>query len=196
MQVSWIDPEEIARLASELNGPLPPPETISPWELSTLPDVTADALLPQVNVGVPVQGTSAPGAPAAQPAAPVHAPQLDHIREKLRAIRSRAQDAGLLPPKKEEVPASSAPWSRLCPRRTLSPHWRPWKRLRLWNLPPQRQNLSRPASHRRLLPLLQPRPRLLRHRRQKAPRLRPNSCPPRRSRPRLPLTRPLRRARS
>jgi hypothetical protein len=103
MQVSWIDPEEIARLAAELYGPLPSAEPPASWDLNTLPEITADALMPQISQ-TPAPPPTAPdpfqahGSPAGHAA-----PELDHIRERLRAIRSRAQDAGLLPPKEAPV---------------------------------------------------------------------------------------------
>jgi hypothetical protein len=110
MQVSWIDPDEIARLAAELNGPLPSAEPVS-WDLNTLPEITADALMPQFNQAhTPSQPTAFDPFPA-QGSPDTHSvaqPELNHIREKLRAIRTRAQDAGLLPPK-EAPQATPAP---------------------------------------------------------------------------------------
>jgi hypothetical protein len=102
MQVSWIDPDELARLASELNGPLPSAEPPVSWDLNTLPELTADALMPQT-IGAAPASIPSPAAGASEAAASTSHPALDHIREKLRAIRSRAQEAGILP--KNEAPA-------------------------------------------------------------------------------------------
>lgn len=108
MQVSWIDPDELARLAAELNGPLPAPEAPTPWDLSTLPDITADTLMPPSHqppppaISEPVRDVPEVQVPATQPA-------LAHIREKLRAIRTRAQDAGILPKQPEPAPVAAAP---------------------------------------------------------------------------------------
>lgn len=103
MQVSWIDPDELARLASELNGPLPSAEPPVSWDLNTIPELTADALMPQSIGAAPIAPVN-PVAEVHETSAPANHPALDHIREKLRAIRSRAQDAGILP-KREEAPA-------------------------------------------------------------------------------------------
>jgi hypothetical protein len=117
MQVSWIDPEELARLAAELNGPLPSAEPPASWDLSTLPELSADALMPHLNHALPAGRHSAfdpsPESDYPETPAPTAHAQLDHIREKLRAIRTRAQDAGLLPkpeaPPAEQPPAPPAP---------------------------------------------------------------------------------------
>ena len=103
MQVSWIDPDELARLASELNGPLPSAEPPVSWDLNTIPELTADALMPQ-SIGAAPAAPVNPTAEVQETPAPASHPALDHIREKLRAIRSRAQEAGILP-KREESPA-------------------------------------------------------------------------------------------
>jgi len=102
MQVSWIDPDEISKLAAQLEGPLQPDEP-APWDLDTLPDFAALVTLEEPGAVDPEHLADAIAAPVPEPldqrgAAP--APEVEHIREKLRAIRSRAQDAGLLPREK------------------------------------------------------------------------------------------------
>lgn len=106
MQVSWIDPEEVARLAAQLDGPLQREETAA-WDISTLPDFSGTlaafdeppAATPE-NVGDAMHA----GAPETveQQGAPPPA-EIASIREKLRALRSRAEGAGMLP---VEIPAT------------------------------------------------------------------------------------------
>jgi hypothetical protein len=104
MQVSWIDPDELARLASELNGPLPSAEPAVSWDLNTIPELTADALMPQ-SIGAPAVAPVSPAPEVQEPGSAAGHPALDHIREKLRAIRSRAQEAGILPKHQTPAPA-------------------------------------------------------------------------------------------
>jgi len=97
MQVSWIDPEELRTLASKLLEQQKSETAPIAWELHTLPDFS-----PVMPGGIfdsapsPVV-RSAPAFAMPQSAPPL-APDIANIREKLRAIRDRAQDAGLLPP--------------------------------------------------------------------------------------------------
>ncbi|MDZ4288729.1 MAG: hypothetical protein U0984_12260 [Prosthecobacter sp.] len=115
MQVSWIDPQDVASLAESLRTPPPPP-----------PETAGQSLLEPEDVAV-LRGTfdawgdapeeSAEEATAESPPlteepiqeAPVsieetvpnpilqQGPDLDAFRQRLQAIRSRAVDAGLLP---------------------------------------------------------------------------------------------------
>ncbi|MCE9519389.1 MAG: hypothetical protein K8R87_07550 [Verrucomicrobia bacterium] len=104
MQVSWIDPEEIARLTAQLEGPLEREEPTS-WNLDTLPDISSQFTLEESSDEASSNADSDELADAIAAPVPEHmeqqgatpAPELEHIREKLRAIRSSAQDAGLLP---------------------------------------------------------------------------------------------------
>lgn len=102
MQVSWIDADEIARLAAQLEGPLQKEEP-PPWDLDVMPDFSALFAPGPAGEEGSERLADAIAAPAPEPldqrgAAP--APEVEHIREKLHAIRSRAEEAGLLPPGK------------------------------------------------------------------------------------------------
>jgi len=96
MQVSWIEPDELRALASKLLEPQKSDASPTMWELHTLPDFS-----PAMPGGMfdSVRDLSAPiPAEAMPPQAPALGHDIASIREKLRAIRDRAQDAGLLPP--------------------------------------------------------------------------------------------------
>ncbi len=99
MQVSWIDPDEIAKLAAQLEGPLQRDEP-APWDLDTLPDISQLFTEEEYRSAEQAQLADAIAAPFSEPmdqqgAAP--APGIEHIREKLQAIRISAQNAGLIP---------------------------------------------------------------------------------------------------
>ena len=102
MQVSWIDPDVLRNLAIQLQDPTPVKE-VSAWELNSMPEL---ALLGEVDTD-PV-ASAVPEAPPSQlPNAIVDekAAQIAHIRDQLRSIREKAQQAGLLTPQiKEEAP--------------------------------------------------------------------------------------------
>jgi hypothetical protein len=109
MQVSWIDADEVRDLVALLAEPPARSGSAAP-DLNTLPE-TADrfgfeflsekpaaAAWPTLN-----ETPSAWQAPAAVEAA--IQPDISHIREKLRIIRDRAQEAGLLA---KETPAEAS----------------------------------------------------------------------------------------
>lgn len=97
MQVSWIDPEEISALARELLDP-PPGDPRRPTGFQPLPDAASLASAPLIN-------DSSEQEPFHR--APDHSPELEQIRAKLRHIRDRAKDAGLLP--STPIPAAQVP---------------------------------------------------------------------------------------
>lgn len=108
MQVSWIDPEEVASLAESLRLPVrkAPPAT---------PQPLVEAVEPLV-----IEGTAEPAAIAAALSKPVDAtstPNLAAFRERLQSIREKAIHAGLLTPKPaaplEEEQAPEPPVSEL-----------------------------------------------------------------------------------
>ena len=97
MQVSWIDPDELSRLAAELQSAAPPSaegdeQGILPGLLTFVePDGSVTLIPPfQDRPAEPINAEQTGG-----PNAPV-APEILHIREQLRLIRERAQQAGLL----------------------------------------------------------------------------------------------------
>lgn len=96
MQVSWIDPEDIAALAESLRpGSTPAPVKPDPAELPAPP---AEPL---------VSDEPVPPTPAAQT---VSAPDLAAFREKLQSIREKAIRAGLMSsPPAEPAPQPAAP---------------------------------------------------------------------------------------
>lgn len=111
MQVSWIDPDEIAKLAAQLSGPLELDESPS-WDINTLPDISGESS--SHNQG-DAFNQFADSLDATAPenldnAGHVPPPEIQHIREKLRSIRERAMDAGMIaaPAKKIEEPVSEA----------------------------------------------------------------------------------------
>ena len=137
MQVSWIEPEEIRALVERLQEARPKARALG-WELHTLPDeppgasrdrtVEVQALWSHV-VDMAAQP---PPEPAHQPAPPVpepaleplsDQPELDRIRQKLRALRSKAEVAGLLRTAPEAAPPPAPPESRdeAAPRPSAKP---------------------------------------------------------------------------
>lgn len=89
MQVSWIEPDELRDLANMLLEPDSNDRSAS-IELRTLPEPST---LPGPLLNELPPDASAPAPMPAQ----IPTPELDQIRERLRAIRDRAQGAGLLP---------------------------------------------------------------------------------------------------
>ncbi len=131
MQVSWIDPEEIAKLAAQLVGPLEINGSPS-WDINTLPDI-ADESIAQKTASAFNQLADSLDAPAPENienAGQVAAPEIEHIREKLRSIRERAVNAGVIaapvqkikePPDEVAIKAPSVPAARLPITISLSP---------------------------------------------------------------------------
>lgn len=99
MQVSWIDPDEIAKLAALLEGPVPRVETAP--ESIPLPDFAANFF--GDNTPAPERATdvgetiAAPAPERVEAAGAATSAEVSHIREKLKNIRARAQEAGLIP---------------------------------------------------------------------------------------------------
>jgi hypothetical protein len=98
MQVSWIDPDEVRSLLAQLDTPPPAAKHHSAWEVHTLPiappasteavhlleeSVNNDQRIPE-----PEFADRRPGPGNAE---------LWRIREKLRALREKAQESGILP---------------------------------------------------------------------------------------------------
>ena len=102
MQISWIDPDVLRNLAIQLQDPTLVKE-VSAWGMNSMPEL---ALLNEFD--------NDPGARAVAEAPTSHlsnaivdekAAQIAHIRNQLRSIREKAQQAGLLTPQnKEESP--------------------------------------------------------------------------------------------
>lgn len=120
MQVSWIEPDEVRALAALLHGALST-GTGGGWDIQTLPDASQprpQPLLPQGPEPASSNSEPAPGAVSAsvsvsQPQQP-QPPSADVvlIREKLRVIRDRAKQAGLIqdePPVVQTTPSPAAP---------------------------------------------------------------------------------------
>lgn len=100
MQVSWIDPEEVAALAESLRSPVrkapaPPPVPL------------AEPVEPLV-----IEGTQEPAAIAAAVNKSIggdaNAPNLAAFRERLQSIREKAIHAGLLTPKSAVPPVEQS----------------------------------------------------------------------------------------
>jgi|GEM_PF-5870330 len=92
MQVSWIDPDEITALANQLLEPLPN-ETDSRGRTQPLPEESAAApLIAEKDEATSYQNSTSPVYAFGEAS-----PELEQIRAKLRTIRDRAKDAGLLP---------------------------------------------------------------------------------------------------
>src|SRR6478752_3249970 len=105
MQVSWIDADEVRDFVAALAEPARRSATAP--DLDTLPeagDRLGFALLTE-DIAALAQSGGEP--PPADPATVEEAilPDVSQIREKLRAIRDRAQEAGLL---SRETPAERA----------------------------------------------------------------------------------------
>ncbi len=105
MQVSWIDADELRALANQLLDPENDSQEPTGWELHTLPDVPDDVaggMLQQAPAVVAEKQRSAPEVvpvTEVEVADPVQmSPEILQIRQRLRAIRDRAQNAGLLQP--------------------------------------------------------------------------------------------------
>lgn len=106
MQVSWIDPEEVAALAESLRLPARKPP-------APVPEPLVEPVEPLV-----IETTQEPASIAAATNKPtvvdaVNTPNLAAFRERLQSIREKAIHAGLLTPKtaaaEEEPPAEPAP---------------------------------------------------------------------------------------
>ncbi|RBP48081.1 hypothetical protein DES53_101881 [Roseimicrobium gellanilyticum] len=112
MQVSWIEPDEVRALAALLHGTTST-GTGGGWDVQTLPDASQgpqQPLLPQAPEPVGSQAAPAQAPAAAQPQAP--SADVVLIREKLRVIRDRAKQAGLIqdePPVVQTSPPATAP---------------------------------------------------------------------------------------
>ena len=114
MQVSWIDPEEVAALAESLRlparpqpkvkapEPAPRQEPVQPLVADTLPPEADDATSPTANTGT--------------------MPNLAAFRQRLQSIRERAISAGLLTPKALASPPVPAAPSEPVP----APQSQPW----------------------------------------------------------------------
>lgn len=94
MQVSWIDPDELGRLAAELQSPVPPSTDSEQGFLPGLTFMEPDGSVTLVPPYSP-RPADAPSTPTTS-AEPNVAPEILHIREQLRLIRERAQLAGLI----------------------------------------------------------------------------------------------------
>ena len=109
MQVSWIDPDELSRLAAELQSAAAPPDEGDEQGnlpgLSFLEDDGSVTLIP------PFRKRPAEGADNTVGSASggLVAPEIVHIREQLRQIRERAQQAGILSGNPNEPAPASAP---------------------------------------------------------------------------------------
>lgn len=111
MQVSWIDPDEIRTLFAQIAVP---ERTVNPsaWEVHTLP-VAPPASSEAVHLlGDAANNSSQTPEPELQdhPVGPGNA-EVWRIREKLRALREKAQESGILPRAESsiEAPVVTAP---------------------------------------------------------------------------------------
>ncbi|MEI6537580.1 MAG: hypothetical protein WCN98_19715 [Verrucomicrobiaceae bacterium] len=97
MQVSWIDPDEIAKLAAQLHGPLELDESPS-WDINTLPDISNESSLQTARDSFNhlADSLDAQAPEAIENAGQVPTPEIEHIREKLRSIRARAMHSGMI----------------------------------------------------------------------------------------------------
>lgn len=116
MQVSWIDPDEVSALLAQIEGPRKPSgPNPAAWEVHTLPvapPVTTEA----VNL-LAADVPSAKGTEPVQEAEHAPAPELGdnragpgngelwRIRERLRALREKAEESGILPKNEAPPPA-------------------------------------------------------------------------------------------
>ena len=105
MQVSWIDPEDLSRLAADLFAPLPP--DLAP-EQGFLPGLTFVEPDGSVTLVPPFAAKVEDEKPDDFAHAPNSPPkEILHIREQLRLIRERASKAGLLAQPHQEPPAAA-----------------------------------------------------------------------------------------
>ncbi|SKA96338.1 hypothetical protein SAMN02745166_02376 [Prosthecobacter debontii] len=95
MQVSWIDPEEVASLAESLRPPARTPE----------PEPAAETIVPES--AEPLLSDQAPSVGSDQDAVEATL-DLPALRQKLQSIREKAIRAGLLTPQPEVVEAPAA----------------------------------------------------------------------------------------
>ena len=106
MQVSWIDPEEIAVFLAQLEGPRKAPAEMA-WEVHTLPVEPLPAPTAQPIMGEPVFERPTPVPVPAKPALPPEMPLSDgrpgpdkaeiwNIREQLRSLREMAEGSGII----------------------------------------------------------------------------------------------------
>lgn len=112
MQVSWIDPDEVRALLAQLDAPRPAAKNNSAWEVHTLPVVppaSTEAVHLLGESSNNDQRTPEPEFEGARPG-PGNA-ELWRIREKLRALREKAQESGILPRTEAEItsPVVTAP---------------------------------------------------------------------------------------
>jgi len=107
MQVSWIDPDEVRDLLRQIEGPRQG-SSVSGWEVHTLPaaPMAERPAKPQIlpESPAPVPRPASPVLDEEVSASPANA-ELWRIRERLRALRDKAQMAGIL----TRSPAGSTP---------------------------------------------------------------------------------------
>ena len=107
MQVSWIDPDEVRDLLRQIEGPRQG-SSVSGWEVHTPPaaPLAERPTKPQAlcESQAPVPPPASPALDEEMPASPANA-ELWRIRERLRALRDKAQMAGIL----TRSPAGNAP---------------------------------------------------------------------------------------
>ena len=98
MQVSWIDPDEVRDLLRQIEGPRQG-SSASGWEVHTLPaaPMAERPAKPQIlpESPAPAPRPASPALDEEVPASPANA-ELWRIRERLRALRDKAQMAGIL----------------------------------------------------------------------------------------------------
>jgi len=111
MQVSWIDADEVRELVELLAEPPAPVESSAP-DLDTLPE-SLDRYGFEFLGGKPAAASlSAGSVPPEEPSTAADIalqPDVSEIRERLRAIRDRAQEAGLLTKESPAPPPPPAP---------------------------------------------------------------------------------------
>ncbi len=116
MQVSWIDPDEIRRLVAQLAGPEPSLDKTA-WELHTLPIATPttqahNRLLDTTDTAVASPPTVSPKPTGNSEGRSAPGPQnaeLWRIRERLRRLREKAQQAGIITPSAEAPSPDASP---------------------------------------------------------------------------------------
>lgn len=112
MQVSWIEPDEVRALAALLHGNAST-GTGGGWDVQTLPDASQPPPQPLLPQGPEPAGNTAPSPNIAAPPAPQPpSAEVVLIREKLRVLRDRAKQAGLIqdePPAVQAAPPPAAP---------------------------------------------------------------------------------------